>query len=109
MRNPTRIILSSMLTTGLLVTFFVATAALAQTTPKALQSDNYTTAREKGGVVLGSDHVSGIHYPRQKPVYGPYASVTDVSLATPPPTLACRAFVLSTACCAVLGLVSIIQ
>ena len=57
MRNPIRTILSSMLTTGLLIALTVVTVGLAQTTPKALQSDNYTTAREQGGVVLGSDAV----------------------------------------------------
>jgi len=60
--------------------------AFGQVTPKGQQSDNYSTAKKKGGVVLAGDMVNEIMYPRQKPVYGADSSVTDVSPATPLPT-----------------------
>lgn len=81
--------------------------AFAQTTPKGQQSDNYATAKKKGGVVLGADHVGGILYPRQKPVYGGDSSVTDVSIATPLPTFGSLGFGLYVAAGSVTGMKSV--
>lgn len=91
---------------GMLVAALLMAFVFAQTTPKGLQSDNFATGKHKGGVVLGADHVGGILYPREKPVYGADGSVTDVSIATPMPTLGGLGFALQIAAGNVAGMSS---
>ena len=62
----------------LALTLLLSTAA-GQVTPKGLQSDNYTTANKKGGVVLSGDMVDGIMYPGTKLFYGTDGSATIVT------------------------------
>ena len=81
--------------------------AFGQVTPKGQQSDNYTTAKKKGGVVLSGDMVDEIMYPRQKPVYGADGSVTDVSPATPLPTWGGAGFALNAAMGNITGLMTV--
>jgi len=61
-----------------------------QTTPRGQQSDNYTTAKKKGGVVLSGDMVDGIMYPGTKLFYGTDGSATMVDTLTPLPVLSTR-------------------
>ncbi len=81
--------------------------AFGQVTPKGQQSDNYTTAKKKGGVVLSGDMVDEIMYPRQKPVYGPDGNVTDVSPANPLPTWGGAGFALNAAIGNITGLTTV--
>ena len=80
--------------------------AFGQVTPKGQQSDNYTTAKKKGGVVLSGDMVDEIMYPRQKPVYGPDGNVTDVSPANPLPTWGSAGFMINAALGNIVGITS---
>lgn len=49
-------------------------------------ADNITLPSGTGGPTIASDDIGGIHYPRNKVVYGVDGSSTDVSDTTPLPT-----------------------
>lgn len=91
-----------------LIFLLLTSIAFAQdVTPKAQQIDNFPIKKAKGGVVLGSDHVAGIHYLRSKGVFGPDSSVTDVSPANPLPVWGSLGFALNLAAGNITGLESI--
>jgi len=50
-------------------------------------ADNVTANAGSGGAVFATDDIGGVHYPRQKLVYGADGSATDVSLTNPLPII----------------------